>query len=65
MSTCTNIKQGSYHRPVYLLIYGLTSRVKVQVSVSSHWRFSKLCILHPKLLKYILDVLEDLYFQPY
>jgi hypothetical protein len=57
-STCIKIKQGSYHRLVYLLIYGLTSCVEVQVSVSSHWRFSWLCIHHPKLLKYILDVLH-------
>jgi hypothetical protein len=33
------------------------SHVEVQVSVSSHWRFSRICILHPKVLKYILDVL--------
>jgi hypothetical protein len=43
--------QGSYHRLLYLLTYGLTTRVMVLMSVSSHWRLSRLCVLHPKLLR--------------
>jgi hypothetical protein len=40
------------------LIYGLTSRVVVQVSDSPHWRLGRLCVLLPKLLKYILVVIH-------
>jgi hypothetical protein len=57
-STCTKLKQGSYHRPVYLLIYGLTSRIEVQVSICSHQCLDAFCVLHPKSLEEILCVLR-------
>jgi hypothetical protein len=57
-STCTSIKQGSYHRPIYLLIYRLNSRVEVQVPVCTHRCIDRFCVLHPKLLENILRVLH-------
>jgi hypothetical protein len=47
----------TYHRLVYLLIYGLTSRVEVHMYVCPHLRLDGLRVLHPKLLKDILHVL--------
>jgi hypothetical protein len=41
---------------VYLLIYGFTSRVEVEMPISSHWCLDGCAILYPKLLKYILYV---------
>jgi hypothetical protein len=40
----------------YLLIYGFTSRVEVEMPISSHRCLDGFAILHPKLLKYILYV---------
>jgi hypothetical protein len=48
----------TYHRPVCLLINGLTSFVEVDVSVGSHWRLRGLGVLHPKPLEKILCVLR-------
>jgi hypothetical protein len=43
-------------QPVYLLIYGLTSRVEVEMPISSHGCLDVFAILHSKLLKYVLNV---------
>jgi hypothetical protein len=48
----------SYHRPVYLLIYGFTSRVEVEMPICSHGCLDELDILHSKLGKYVLNVLR-------
>jgi hypothetical protein len=47
----------SYHQPVYLLIYRLTSRVEVEMLICSHGCLDGLGILHSKLVKYVLNVL--------
>jgi hypothetical protein len=52
------MKQRSYHRPICLLINGLTSFVEVQMSVRSHRHLCRLCILHPKPLEQILGILH-------
>jgi hypothetical protein len=46
-----------YHRPVYLLIYRLTSCVEVQLFICSHRCLDGLYVLHPKPLEQILRVL--------
>jgi hypothetical protein len=38
------------------LIYGFTSRVEVEMPICSHGCFDGVAILHPKLLKYVLNV---------
>ena len=43
---------------VYLLIYGFTSRVEVEMPISSHGSLDGFAILHSKLLKYALNVLS-------
>jgi hypothetical protein len=48
----------SYHRPVYLLIYKLTSSVEVEMPIGSHGCLDGFTILHSKLLKYVLNVLS-------
>jgi hypothetical protein len=40
-----------------LLIYGFTSRVEVEMPISSHGCLDGLGILHPKLGEYVLNVL--------
>jgi hypothetical protein len=50
-------KYRSYHRPVYLLIYGFTSCVEVEMPISSHGCLDGLGILHPKLVEYVLNIL--------
>jgi hypothetical protein len=52
-----HINKVSYHRPVYLLIYGFTSRVEVEMPIGSYGCLDGLGILHSKLGKYILNVL--------
>jgi hypothetical protein len=47
-----------YHRPIYLLIYGFTSRVEVDMPIGSHGCLDGLDILHSKLGEYILNVLR-------
>jgi hypothetical protein len=46
------------HRSIYLLIYGLTACVGVQVPICSHRCLDGLCILHPELLKDVLHILH-------
>jgi hypothetical protein len=48
----------TYHRPVCLLINGLTSFVEVDMSVGSHRCLRRLGILHPKPLEKVLCVLR-------
>jgi hypothetical protein len=43
---------------VYLLIYGFTSCVKVEMPICSHGNLDGFGILHSKLLEYILNVLS-------
>jgi hypothetical protein len=43
---------------VYLLINGFTSRVEVEMPVSSHGCLDGLGILHPKLGEYVLNILR-------
>jgi hypothetical protein len=43
---------------VYLLIYGFTSRVEVEMPIGSHGCLDGLGILHPKLGEYVLNVLR-------
>jgi hypothetical protein len=40
------------------LIYGFTSRVMAEMTISSHGCLDGLAILHSKLLKYVLNVLS-------
>jgi hypothetical protein len=42
---------------IYLLIYEFTSRVEVEMPISSHGCLDGLDILHPKLGEYVLNVL--------
>ena len=44
-------------QPVYLLIYGLTSCVEVEMLICSHGSLDGFGILHSKLLENILNVL--------
>jgi hypothetical protein len=39
------------------LIYGFTSRVEVEMPICSHGCLDGFAILHPKLLKYALNIL--------
>jgi hypothetical protein len=39
------------------LIYGFTSHVEVEMPIGSHGCLDGFAILHPKLLKYVLNVL--------
>jgi hypothetical protein len=45
-------------RPVYLLIYGFTSRVEVEMHIGSHGCLDGFAIFHSKLLMYVLNVLS-------
>jgi hypothetical protein len=40
------------------LIYGFTSRVKVEMPICSHGCLDGFGILHPKFLEYVLNVLS-------
>jgi hypothetical protein len=57
-STSTQVKQGTYHRLVCLLINGLTSFIEVDMPVGSHRCLYGLGVLHPKPLEKILSVLR-------
>jgi hypothetical protein len=41
----------------FLVVYGFTSRVEVEMPISSHGCLDEFAILHSKLLKYLLNVL--------
>jgi hypothetical protein len=43
---------------VYLLIYGFTSRVEVEMPISTHGSLDGFDILYSKLLEYVLNVLS-------
>jgi hypothetical protein len=43
---------------IYLLIYGFTSRVEVEMPIDSHRCLDGFAILHCKHLEYILNVLS-------
>jgi hypothetical protein len=43
---------------VYLLIYGITSRVEVEMPISTHGSLDGFGILYSKLLEYVLNVLS-------
>jgi hypothetical protein len=43
---------------MYLLNYGFTSRVEVEMPIGPHGCLDGFAILHPKLLKYVLNVLS-------
>jgi hypothetical protein len=42
---------------MYLLIYGFTSRVEVEMPIGSHGCLDGLSILHSKLGEYVLSIL--------
>jgi hypothetical protein len=48
---------NTYHRPIYLLIYQITSRVKVEMPICPHGNLDGLGTLHLKLFEYVLSVL--------
>jgi predicted RNase H-like nuclease (RuvC/YqgF family) len=55
-SLIAKINKLNESRPVYLLIYGFTSRVEVEMHIGSHGCLDGFGILHSKLIKNVLNV---------
>jgi hypothetical protein len=53
---CTKVKQTSNHGAIYLLINGCATRVKIKMTVGTLGSLDGLCIIHTKLLEYIMSI---------
>jgi hypothetical protein len=53
---CTKVNQRSNHRVIYLLINRCATQIKMKMSIGTHGSLDGLCLLHAKLLEYLLCV---------
>jgi hypothetical protein len=61
---CTKVKQRTNHVAIYLLINRCAAHIKIKMTVSAHGGLNGLCIIHTKLLEYVISVLSLTYKCP-
>jgi hypothetical protein len=55
---CTKVKQRSNHGAIYLSINRCAFQIKIKMIISAHGSPDGLCLVHAKLLEYVMCILH-------